>query len=372
MIFIQKFWLPTLTSQYPICPIPFHLDSYRGCVFNCRYCFARDVVTFTRRNTNNKSFNYIEGNRPEKIKAWLERTIRKEKYDYKKGAEVAIKERIPLKIGANSDPFPPIEKRLKITHKILKTFHKFDYPVQIQTKNPGLLLSYVDYFKNPNWAVSVTLITLDEKFAKVCEPYAPTPKERLSCIQRLAEKGIKVMVKVQPCIYPKILEDMPELIKEIKKAGVWAFNTEGLKIRKSMPPKEQEIMQQIGNFLKINLREFYKNENNLSSTDYELSKEKKLEYIELAEKLAKKYKLKYFSADNEDLGCIGDGCECCGTEILRNYKIFGDNKRTLRFERKNNISDKIGNCYVNFCRGMNKNMTINEHMKKILKRGEKR
>ena len=366
MIFVLKFWKPALTSQFSVCPIPFHLDTYRGCIYNCLYCFARDVTTFSRRNQENNSFTYVEGNRPEKIKSWLDKTIKKVKYDYKNGEEIAIKERIPLKIGANSDPFPPFEKRWKITYRVLKIFHKYDYPVQIQTKNPEILLSYADDFKNPNWAVSVTLITTDEKFCKICEPNAPTPQERLSCIKKLTDKGIKVMVKIQPCIYPKILEDLPELVKQIKNSGAWAFNTEGLKIRKSMPSNEQKIVQVIGDYLKINLRKFYKKENNLTRTDYELSKKKKLEYVRLAEKLAKKHGLKYFSADNDNFGCIGAGCECCGTEVLRNYKIFGNNTRSLRFSAKNNVSDKLGNCYVNFCRGMNKNLTINDYMKKIL------
>ena len=366
MIFIQKFWLPALTSQFPICPAPFHLDTYRGCMFNCRYCFARDVTVFSRRHSNNKCFAYVEGNRPEKIKLWLDKTIRKTKYNYHRGEEIAIKERIPLKIGANADPFPQIEERLKITYKTLKAFHKHDYPIQIQTKNPEILLGYVNSFENPNWAVSVTLITLDEKFCKICEPNAPTPQERLSCIRQLTDKGIKVMVKIQPCIYPKILDDLPELIKQIRDKGAWAFNTECLKIRKSMPLNEQRILQIIGNYLNINLRKFYKKEDNLTSADYELSKEKKLEYIKLAEKLAKKYGLKYFVADNDDFGCIGSGCECCGTEVLRDYKIHGNNKRSLKFGKNTNVSDKIGNCYLNFCRGKAKTLTINDYMKKIL------
>lgn len=364
MIFEQKFWLPALTSQFPVCPIPFHLDTYRGCLYNCRYCFARDPITFSRRNSDNKTFTYVEGNRPEKIRAWLDRTIKKTKLNYHKGEEIAIKERIPLKIGANADPFPPIEERLKITYKILKVFHNYDYPIQIQTKNPELLLRYINDFDKPNWAVSVTLITTDEKFCKVCEPNAPTPQERLDCIKELTNKGIKVMVKIQPCIYPKILEDLPELIKQIKEAGAWAFNTEGLKIRKSMPLNEQKITQVIGDYLKINLREFYKKEKNLTSTDYELSKEKKSEYIKLAEELAKKYGLKYFVADNDNFGCIGSGCECCGTEALHNYKIFGNNKRSLRFGIKDNVSSELGKCYLNFCRNMSKSMTIDEYIKK--------
>jgi DNA repair photolyase len=363
----HKFWFPTLTSQFSICPIPFHMDTYRGCVNGCLYCFARDFTTFSRRNSEHREFSYLEGNRPDLFEKWVERVINSED-NFNKGNEIALKERIPLKIGATSDPFPLIEDEEKITLSILKVLEKYDYPVEIQTKNPNGLVHIMDKFKNPNWAIAVTIISTDNDFIKICEPNAPTSQERFDAIKKLTDYGIKVMVKIQPAIYPKIIVDLPNLIKAIKESGCWAFNTEGLKIRISMPKKEQLLIQTIGDYLGINMREYYKKEGEKTGSDWEIKTEKKKEYILLADKLAKEYNLQYFVADN-NMGKIGCGSECCGTQVLRNYKIWGNNKRTKYFYIPDYCSTKLGKCYVNFGRNKkNKDKTLDYMMEQVFKK----
>jgi DNA repair photolyase len=46
----RNFWRPSVTSQFCVCPIPFHFDTYRGCSYGCLFCFARDFIEFSRRN----------------------------------------------------------------------------------------------------------------------------------------------------------------------------------------------------------------------------------------------------------------------------------------------------------------------------------
>ena len=75
------------------------------------------------------------GNSSERFGKWVNRTLAKD-IDYNKPEEVAFKERIPLKIGATSDPFPYAEVEEKITYGFLKILKEIDYPVQISTKNP--------------------------------------------------------------------------------------------------------------------------------------------------------------------------------------------------------------------------------------------
>lgn len=359
----KKFWKPAVTSQFDICPIPFHLDTYRGCMYNCTYCFARDFVTFSRRNAEQKGFTYLVGNRSNLFEKWIERTLSKE-YDYSKAEEVAFKERIPLKIGATADPFPTVEAKERITYGFLKTLEQLDYPVEIQTKNPEILASYVDEFrqKDPNWIIAVTLISTDEDFLKVCEPNAPSAIDRLYAMKKLTDSGIKVMVKIQPAIFPKIIEDLPTLIECIKVAGCWSFNVEGLKVRISMPKEEQELFQTIGNYCQYDIRHYYKKEGNMTGSDWELNIYNKQKYADLAWELAEKYGLKFFSADN-DLGCQGwgDGLECCGTEVLKNYKIWGNSLRSKAFEKTGYESTEFGKCLVTFCRSKkNAGKTIDE------------
>jgi len=360
---IRKFWKPALTSQFNICPVPFHLDTYRGCVYNCTYCFARDFVMFHRRKKGELLFTHLEGNREDLLEKWIKRTLDKD-YDYTKGEEVAFKERIPLKIGATADPFPFSESKDRITYNFLKLLHTYDYPLEIQTKNPEILAEYASDFDNPNWAIAVTLISTDEDFLKVCEPRAISGERRLKAITKLTKLGFKVMVKIQPAIHPKIVGDLNELVRKIKDAGCWAFNTEGLKLRISMVKEEQLLFKEIGTFLRHDLRKYYKHYGENTGSDWELSRQQKLEYTELATDLAQVYDLKYYTADNL-LGKFGCGAECCGTEVLRDYKIWGGSIRSSFFDPVPHSSTELGKCLDNFIRkkAVSKNwQTLNEVM----------
>jgi len=345
----KKFWKPSVTTQFKNCPVPFHMDTYRGCIYDCKYCFARDLTVFARRNSENKEFSYLIGNRPDLFKKWMDRTI-KSPLNHKKAHEVAFKERMPLKIGATADPFPPNEVNEKITYDILKHLHEIDYPVQMSTKNPGVLAKYAGDFDSPNWTVNVTLTSTDEKFSKIIEPNAPSPIRRFADIKTLTNMGIKVILRIQPFIYPASMGDIDALLYCAKQAGCWGFMTEGLKLRIAMPKPEQELIQQIGDYLNIDLRDYYKQENNRTGGDYELSDEHKKEFLNLFEETAQRYNLKFLNGDNIKYK-VGSGCECCGTEVLRNYKILGcDNKSKLHGVSNEKISKELQKCEVNFTR----------------------
>ncbi len=347
----KKFWKPSITSQFIHCPIPYHMDTYRGCSFNCSYCFARDFVTFSRRNNkeeHKKAFSYLVGNRADLLKNWIERTLKKD-YDYNKPEEVAFKERIPIKIGATADPFPYLELKYGITKDILKVFHEYDYPVEIQTKNPEGIYAIAHEFENPNWAIAVTLISTDEEFIKVCEPGAQSASNRLEYIKKLTDMGFKVMIKIQPAIYPKILEDLPKLIKSAKEAGCWAVNIEGLKIRITMPESEKQIVKKMSDFLGYDIIDYYKKNGVITGSDREIKNDSKTEYISDALAFCDIHNIKFFVADNS---CMNAGCnsECCGTEVLRDYKIWGNNLRSHHFRDQDNFSKELGKYKVNFVR----------------------
>jgi len=264
---------------------------------------------------------------------------------------------VPIKIGAISDPCPPVELRAGITAEFLKILGAHDYPVEIQTKNPGVLYRILmDIPDRMNLTIAISLITLSDEWAAKIEPSAPRPSQRVRDIERIAkELDYPVMVKVQPAVYPRILEELSSLVSIFKSIGVWAFNTEGLKIRIAMPKAEQKIFSALG----THIRRDYKQKHGMrEGGDYVLRPEFKLEYIEIAEALAEKHGLKYFSADNDPLG-YGTGPECCGTEVLRNYRLFRYNLRSRAFG--DFVKDELGECIVNFTRGKRyQGLTINQ------------
>ena len=328
---MRKSRLPECTTQMKVCPIPLRYDTYCGCAHGCKYCFGRNLVEFSRRNCEGKSsFAYIDGNQPEAFARWIKKILDSDEYDYNYAEKVAIKERIPLKIGTTSDPFPPMEPVELITYDTLKVLEQYDYPVQILTKNPCILSEYIEDFDNPNWSIACSLISTDEKFIRGVEPGAPTPSERLSAIKSMTERGYNVMLKVQPAILPKIVGDLPELIRQGADAGIWAFNTEGLKVRITMHDYEQKIFQEMTPFIGYDIRSYYKTNFRKTDSDYEPSLSDRMKYILPAVELSKQYNIKYFVADN-GVGKVGDGAECCGTQILRNYKIWGECDRVKFF-----------------------------------------
>lgn len=357
-----KFWTPSVTGQFIDCPIPYHLDTYRGCQYGCVYCFARNPVEFSRRKSKNKNFEHIVGNDPDSLGRWIDKTLKKD-YDFSHGEEVAFKDRIPLKIGANADPFPSVEKALKITYRTLKILDEHDYPVEIQTKNPEILAEFADDFDDPNWVIAVTIISADEDFVSAVEPYAPSIKNRFSAIRNLVSNGKNVMVKCQPSIYPKIITDLPELVRLISESGCFAMNMEGLKITSFLTDTEKRLYLKMSHALGYDVIEYYKtNGLRKNPAEWTIGAEQTKEYLELGIKLAHTYGIKFFCAD-DNVGKIGDGDECCGTEVLRNYTKWCGNRRTTSFgnEASSICSRNIGMCVIDSSRTSGrKGKTINE------------
>lgn len=359
----RKLSAPEITTQIKVCPIPFKLDTYCGCIHGCKYCFGRQLIEFGRRNCKESSFENITGNNPIAFKKWFEKRILKEEYDYSKSENIAIKERLPLKIGATSDPFPPMESKEHITYDILKVLDEYDYPVQILTKNPGILADYISNFDNPNWSIACSLISMDEKMIRGIEPGAPLPKERLTAIKKITDMGYHAMIKVQPAILPRIVTDLPELVRNVADSGAWAFNTEGLKVRISMTKKEQTLFDEMIPFIGYDIRLFYKQNFIQTDSDYEPNISSRMKYIELATDLAKQYNLKYFVADN-GCGKVGDGPECCGTQCLHDYKIWGECDRVKFFDPIDYCSKELGKSLYRVKFGDNSRHKLSDYVSK--------
>lgn len=325
--------MPCITTQVGICPIPFHYDPYVGCSHGCLYCFARDNVNFWRRKSG-LEFDNLEFNSVKHFHTRLHASLVKP-MDFNDPLSVFLKKRVPIKIGANSDPFPAIEAKNRVTYHVLKILMGLDYPVQVQTKRPEVFLSYAEEFKDyKNICLSVT-IPFSDDFAKLIEPNITPSSVRFQSIQALTRMGFNVMVKCQPAIYRIILNDLDFLVQNTAESGCWAFQTEGLKLRKAASAKEKTHFIKLGEIIGIkNIYDWYRKEL-VTASDYELSVINKLEYTQKAKDLSHSYGLRYFSADNQkECIALSDSDECCGTEKLSNYTTFSYNYRTQVFTNK--------------------------------------
>jgi DNA repair photolyase len=166
------------------------VNPYRGCEHGCVYCFARPTHAYLGLSPG-LDFETRLFAKPEAPRLLAEELS-------KPGYKPAV-----LGLGTNTDPYQPIERRMKITRGLLEVLARFNHPVTIVTKS-NLVLRDVDILSGMarQGLVSVTLsvTTLDRELARVMEPRAPTPPRRLEAIRLLAAAGIPVGVLAAPMI----------------------------------------------------------------------------------------------------------------------------------------------------------------------------
>jgi DNA repair photolyase len=211
-------------------------------------------------------------------------------------------------------------------------------------------------------AFTVSVPFLDDKDARAIECGAISITRRFAAIKKITDLGISVLARIHPTIYPYILDNAEGLIQKIKESGCWGFMSEMLKVRVAMPRQEKEIYASMGDHFGFDILRYFKEEGQISGGDREYSDEAKHEVFELFNRLSAKYGLKYYNADNLVDKTAGCGSECCGTAMLRNYKVWRGNKRTVCFDDcKDNGTVDFQKCVCNFVRSQaNVDKTIGE------------
>ena len=166
------------------------INPYRGCEHGCIYCFARPTHAYLGMSpgVDFESRLFAKPN----AAALLAKELSAPGYVPK-----------TIAMGTNTDPYQPLEKKMRITRSILEVLRDFRHPVAIVTKSP-LILRDLDILSDmarmglAKAALSVT--TLDRKLARMMEPRAGTPTRRLQAIQGLSDAGIPAGVMFAPAI----------------------------------------------------------------------------------------------------------------------------------------------------------------------------
>jgi DNA repair photolyase len=127
-----------------------------------------------------------------------------------------------INLGANTDPYQPIERTLKLTRSILEVLQRFRHPVTIVTKG-HLIERDIDILSEMAHdnlaAVYVSVTTLDSNLKRILEPRAPSPSARLHAIRRLHAAGIPVGALVAPVI-PAVNDlEIEHILSAVAQAG---------------------------------------------------------------------------------------------------------------------------------------------------------
>src|SRR5262245_59224905 len=127
-----------------------------------------------------------------------------------------------IAISGVTDPYQPVERRLRITRGCLAVLAKYRNPCSIITKS-GLVTRDIDLLRelaeHDAAVVNVSITSLDDGIRRVMEPRAPPPHERLRAVEELANAGIPVGVMVAPIVPGLTDTEIPALVAAAARAG---------------------------------------------------------------------------------------------------------------------------------------------------------
>ncbi|NQU57441.1 MAG: PA0069 family radical SAM protein [Rhodospirillales bacterium] len=213
-------------NKSPDLPFDRSINPYRGCEHGCAYCYARPshATMGLSPGLDFESKLFAKSN----IAEALERDLRKPGYRAQ-----------GIMLGANTDPYQPIERAHRLTRQVLEVLAAYQHPVAIVTKS-NLVLRDLDILgpmaEKGLASVAVSVTTLDRHLSRKLEPRAPTPDKRLQAIRDLSAAGIPVSVFASPMI--PFLNDAE--LEAILEAGVEAGATSAsyILVRLSLELKE--------------------------------------------------------------------------------------------------------------------------------------
>jgi DNA repair photolyase len=197
------------TNDSPDVGFEYSINPYRGCAHACSYCYARP------------SHAYMG------LSPGLDFETR---LFYKADAARVLTEELgrpsyvcrPIALGANTDPYQPIEKRLRVTRSVLEVLQNCRHPVSIITKSSMILrdLDILTELARERLAqVTVSVTTLDPELKRKLEPQAAAPQARLATIRALTAAAVPVGVLVAPVIPGLTDHELERIVEAVAAAG---------------------------------------------------------------------------------------------------------------------------------------------------------
>ena len=185
------------------------VNPYRGCEHGCIYCYARPTHEYLGYSIG------LDFETKILVKEEAPRLLRD---------KLASRHWQPqaLAMSGVTDPYQPIERKLKLTRRCLQVLADFRNPVIIITKN-HLVTRDVDVLerlaRHNGVIVNISVTTLDPELARVMEPRTSTPQRRLDAIHCLSQAGIPTGVLVAPVVPGLTEHEMPSIIAACVQAG---------------------------------------------------------------------------------------------------------------------------------------------------------
>jgi DNA repair photolyase len=197
-------------NNSPDIPFDRSINPYLGCEHGCVYCYARPSHSYLDLSPG-LDFETKIFYKPNAV-AVLLKEWEKPSYECK-----------PITIGANTDPYQPVEKTLQITRHLLEMFLEHRHPLSIISK--GILMSrdidlLAELAKRNLLSVAISVPTANSSLKRILEPRVPAARARFRLIEKLREAKVPVSLLMAPII-PAINDmEIESVVKRAAEAGV--------------------------------------------------------------------------------------------------------------------------------------------------------
>jgi DNA repair photolyase len=222
------------TNDSPDVGFEASINPYRGCEHGCIYCYARPTHEYLGFSSGLDFETRIM------VKEDAPKLLRE---------ELSSPKWVPkfLAMSGVTDPYQPIERRLKITRGCLEVLAEFRNPVGIITKNQ-LVTRDIDLLRElarfNAAAVFVSVTTLDTNLRKILEPRTSPPAARLATISTLSQAGIPVGVLMAPLIPGLTDHEIPQVVEAAVKAGAKRAGYVTLRLPYAVAPLFEQWLEQ--------------------------------------------------------------------------------------------------------------------------------
>ncbi len=180
------------------------INPFMGCEHSCIYCYVRSNRITIKKNKPWGQYVDIRVNAPELLEKEL----------------VSRKPRIVL-LGSTTECFQPIERKYRITRRILEILNRHKVYYVILTRSP-YILDYIYLLKNGFCQkIYFTINRFKSEFKLKLEPKSPDFDARDETVNILLNEGIPVVPYFSPVI--PWVSDMEGVFYRFKKAKLIEF-----------------------------------------------------------------------------------------------------------------------------------------------------
>lgn len=181
----------------------YSLNPYSGCSYGCSYCYAAFFVRDDQRRESWGKWVAVKENALQVLQRM--KTDLQDKTVY---------------MSSVTDPYQPIERRLKLVRSLLEELLERGVRLVVQTRSP-LVVRDIDLLSRfEHVRVNMTVGTDSRKVHKVFEPHCPSPRIRLKAIRQVNESGIRSCITLTPLLP---ISNPVKFVNDLKETNVEHF-----------------------------------------------------------------------------------------------------------------------------------------------------